>query len=82
MRARTPGPRRHPRAGGYDRDYGEQPHLDHSTARRCAHCAIPIPRAKPWHRLCGQCYRLARVNDHVRQALRLLREIEARDGAR
>lgn len=82
MAAPWPDPRRHPRAGGHDKGHGEQPSLDHSTARYCAHCTIPIPRAKPWHRLCPVCFRMARADDHIRRALRLLREIDARDGAR
>jgi hypothetical protein len=77
-----PDPRRHPRAGGYDREHGEQPSLNHSTARHCAHCEIPMPNAPAWHRLCGQCYRMARVETYIGKALRLLREIQARDGVR
>ena len=55
---------------------------DHSTARHCAHCQIPMPAAPAWHRLCPVCYRMARVETYIGKALRLLREIQVRDGVR
>jgi len=38
--------------------------------------------APEWHRLCFQCYRLARVEVLIGKAAKLLREIQRMDGAR
>ena len=52
------------------------------TARHCTDCGLPMPHAPAWHRLCWKCYRLARVEDHIKRAMRLLHEIAAKDGVR
>jgi hypothetical protein len=72
------------RPGGHRGEAGQTEAHDTpgDCSRSCALCHAPMPHAKPWWRLCGKCYRYARVDDHLRRALQLLREIQRADGVR